>query len=178
MSVTLCSASGPRDADAAGALLVGHGPNQWNCLPEDGVKATLAELASGSARAELAIDAGGTLPGALVWRFEDRYPALRPLGVAPQAAAFVVDAVVHRDAAGQGLGVKLLNAAIAAAREAGATWLVADRHDENAASAGMMRKAGMVEIDNYADPARRPQRGVRDPAVSAARPLAPSLRGR
>ncbi len=31
-----------------------------------------------------------------------------------------------------------------------------DRHEENLASAGMMRKAGFVELETYADPARRP----------------------
>ncbi|WP_240674216.1 GNAT family N-acetyltransferase [Crenobacter cavernae] len=168
MSVKLRSASGQADADAdaVGALLREHGPNQWNWLPEDGVATTLAELALGVSHAELAVGDAGALLGALVWRFEDRYPALRPTELPSDQAVFVVEAVVHRDAAGQGLGVKLLNAAIAAARRAGATWLVADRHDENAASAGMMRKAGMVEIDNYADPARRPA-GNRRSAVCA-----------
>ncbi|WP_245944779.1 GNAT family N-acetyltransferase [Crenobacter cavernae] len=168
MSVALRRACGQADADAVGVLLREHGPNQWNWLPEDGVAATLAELASGSANAELAFDDKQRLVGALVWRFEDRYPALRPAGLPSDQAVFVVEAVVHRDAAGQGLGVKLLDAAIDAARRAGATWLVADRHDENAASAGMMRKAGMVEVDNYADPARRPA-GNRRSAVCAIR---------
>jgi L-amino acid N-acyltransferase YncA len=31
-----------------------------------------------------------------------------------------------------------------------------DRHEENAASAGMMRKGGFVEVDTFAEPARRP----------------------
>jgi hypothetical protein len=31
-----------------------------------------------------------------------------------------------------------------------------DRHEENLASAGMMRRAGFVEIETYADPRRRP----------------------
>ena len=31
-----------------------------------------------------------------------------------------------------------------------------DRHEENLASAGMMRKAGFTEVETYADPRRRP----------------------
>jgi len=38
----------------------------------------------------------------------------------------------------------------------GADVVFIDRHEENLASAGMMRAAGFVEIDTYADPRRRP----------------------
>ena len=43
---------------------------------------------------------------------------------------------------------------LAAARGLHAVYI--DRHEENAASAGMMRKAGFTVIDTFDEPAKRP----------------------
>ncbi len=64
--------------------------------------------------------------------------------------------MIHRDMAGQGLGSTLLEKAVARLGEKGLVDLYIDRHEENAASAGMMRKAGFSELHTYADPERRP----------------------
>ncbi len=50
----------------------------------------------------------------------------------------------------------LLKQALALLAAQGVYTVYIDRHEENAASAGMMRKAGFVEIDTFAEPARRP----------------------
>ena len=70
--------------------------------------------------------------------------------------AYICEAVVHPAAAGQGLGSALLEAVLAQLADEGIEDVYIDRHEENLASAGMMRKAGFVELETYADPARRP----------------------
>jgi ribosomal protein S18 acetylase RimI-like enzyme len=54
------------------------------------------------------------------------------------------------------LGTRLLRQALAEFSAKGAQVVFIDRHEENLASAGMMRRAGFVEFDTYADLRRRP----------------------
>ena len=68
----------------------------------------------------------------------------------------VSEAVVRRDRVGRGLGTLLLREALVELSKLGADVVFIDRHEENLASAGMMRAAGFVEIETYADPRRRP----------------------
>jgi L-amino acid N-acyltransferase YncA len=63
---------------------------------------------------------------------------------------------VRRDRVGQGLGTRLLREALASLSSRGVSSVFIDRHEENLASAGMMRRAGFVEVDTYADFQRRP----------------------
>ena len=157
----------PDDLTAIHGLIMEHGPNQWNWLPEDGVASTLDELRTGLAGAVVA-DNGQRLLGALVYRQEDHFPHLRPHDVAPAQCGFLVEAVVSREAAGQGLGTRLMQAACDGLATRGITWITADRHEENAASAGMMRRAGLVLVSTFDDPERRPH-GSRRTSVCAVR---------
>ena len=68
---------------------------------------------------------------------------------------YVSEAVVHRDYAGKGLGSHLLKAALEDLRAQGMQEVYIDRHEENLASAGMMRKSGFQEVETYANPQRR-----------------------
>jgi ribosomal protein S18 acetylase RimI-like enzyme len=54
------------------------------------------------------------------------------------------------------LGTRLLRETLSALRQMGAQAVFIDRHEENRASAGMMRRAGFVEIETFAEPWRRP----------------------
>jgi L-amino acid N-acyltransferase YncA len=69
---------------------------------------------------------------------------------------YVSEAVVRRDCVGQGLGTRLLREALIVLSTVGVRAVFIDRHEENLASAGMMRKAGFREVETYADPRRRP----------------------
>ncbi|VXC73564.1 L-amino acid N-acyltransferase YncA (fragment) [Pseudomonas sp. 8Z] len=64
--------------------------------------------------------------------------------------------MVHRQQAGRGLGSRLLREVVDRLLAQGVRDIYIDRHEENAASAGMMHKAGFVELLTYADPERRP----------------------
>lgn len=143
------------DADSVQALLFDHGPNPWNWLPPEGVALTLQQLVAGLCRGVLAED-GTVLVGAVLYRRADPYPSLRPDDVDSAQCGYIVEAVVHRDYAGHGIGAHLLQAACQQLADDGLAWVVADRHEENGPSAGMMRKAGFSQLGVYDDPTRRP----------------------
>ncbi len=142
------------DCSALQQLILEHGPNDWNYLPAEGVAQTLQQLAAGDVQGLLA-EQEGHLLGIMLFAVTDRYPAYRPADVAAHQAGFLIEAVVSRDCAGQGLGSRLLLAVCAALQAQGCGWLCADRHQENSGSAGMMRKAGFAELGSYEDPAHR-----------------------
>ncbi|MBN3004778.1 ribosomal protein S18 acetylase RimI-like enzyme [Chromobacterium alkanivorans] len=146
--------AGAGDVDALRALIMEHGPNPWNWLPEDGVEHSLRQVAEGEAWAAL-FERDGLLGAAILYRLHDAFPLHRPAGVATEQAGYIMEAVVRRDQAGQGLGSLLLQQACDDLAARGAYWVVADRHEENAASGGMMRKAGFAELASFDDPERR-----------------------
>lgn len=137
------------------ALIFDHGANIWNYLPEDGIRAHLDDIAQRRAHGVLAMQDGHIL-GAVTFGLStdfERYLSA-PLSGTPQG--YVSEAVVRREQVGQGLGTRLLREAVSALARMGAQAVFIDRHEENQASAGMMRRAGFVEIETYADPRRHP----------------------
>ncbi|BBF87557.1 histone acetyltransferase HPA2 and related acetyltransferase [Aquitalea magnusonii] len=142
------------DVAALQQLILREGPNDWNYLPPDAVAETLQQLAAGRVQGLLA-EQQGKLVGIMLFACADPYPQYRPADIAPPQAAFLIEAVVSRACAGQGLGSRLLLAVCAALRTQGYGWLCADRHQQNAGSAGMMRKAGFAELGSYLDTERR-----------------------
>jgi GNAT superfamily N-acetyltransferase len=148
-------AAGAEHLPALHALIFEHGANVWNYLPEDGIREHLEDIAQGRDHGVLALQDGhllGTVTFGLSTDF-DRYLPPQARGT-PQG--YVSEAVVRRDWVGQGLGTRLLREALASLSKIGVTSVFIDRHEENLASAGMMRRAGFVEIDTYADPRRHP----------------------
>jgi ribosomal protein S18 acetylase RimI-like enzyme len=148
-----------QDIDDLCALIFAHGPNPWNHLPEAEVRAHLQGIGEGSVQALLAERGGqraGELLGFVSYQRSQYFQRYQPPQRRGQAHAYICEAVVHRDTAGQGLGSRLLKQAVEHLAGQGVRDIYIDRHEENAASAGMMRKAGFVEIETYADPERRP----------------------
>ncbi|HSX88071.1 MAG TPA: GNAT family N-acetyltransferase [Pseudomonas sp.] len=143
--------------DIAGmcALIFEHGPNPWNHLPEDEVIAHLQAIADGSVQAVLA-EREGELLGFVSYQLSRHFERHQPEARRGQLHGYICEAVTHRAVAGQGLGTRLLQQAVMQLGEQGVSDIYIDRHEENAASAGMMRKAGFVEVETYADPQRRP----------------------
>lgn len=142
------------DIEAMGDLLLEHGPNSWNYLPEAEVRVHLAGIATGQTRAWLA-EEGGELQGFVSYRLTDAFAEHQPPSRAVQTHAYICEAVVHRQQAGRGLGSRLLREVVEMLLAQGLQDIYIDRHEENAASAGMMRKAGFAELLTYADPLRR-----------------------
>ncbi|MGG5872634.1 N-acetyltransferase family protein [Pseudomonas peli] len=143
------------DIDNLCALIFEHGSNPWNHLPPAEVTAHLQQIADGSVSALLA-ERGGELLGFVSYQHSRHFAHYQPPTRHDLQHAYICEAVTHRAVAGQGLGSRLLKQVVAALDEQGVADIYIDRHEENAASAGMMRKAGFVEIETYADPERRP----------------------
>lgn len=143
------------DIDGLCVLLFDHGANPWNHLPRAEVTAHLQGIADGSVQALLAERRGEPL-GLVSFQLSRAFEGYQPAERRGQVHGYICEAVVHRDLAGQGLGSRLLGQALRLLAEQGVSDIYIDRHEENAASAGMMRKAGFLEIETYADPRRRP----------------------
>ncbi|WP_256574322.1 GNAT family N-acetyltransferase [Pseudomonas sp. M30-35] len=143
------------DIDALCALIFEHGSNPWNHLPPADVTAHLRAIATGDVQAVVA-SAGSELLGFVSYLLADHFAHYQPIERSSNPQAYICEAVTARQAAGQGLGSRLLLAAIDDLAEQGVKDIYIERHEENAASAGMMRKAGFVEIDCFDDRVRRP----------------------
>lgn len=159
------------------ALIFDHGANSWNYLPEDGIRAHLADIARGRDHGRVALRDGdilGVVTFGLNTDFDRYVPA--PLRGTPQG--YVSEAVVRRERVGQGLGTRLLREALAVLSTMGVQRVFIDRHEENKASAGMMRRAGFVEIDTYSDPRRRPHGSGRTTVCCFSYPDESGLPGR
>ena len=149
------AAAGPHDLAALHELIFDHGANIWNYLPEDGIGEHLEDIALGRAFGVLALDQE-QLIGAVTFGLSTDFDRYLPEQARGTPQGYVSEAVVRRDRVGRGLGTQLLRAALAELGKLGAEVVFIDRHEENLASAGMMRAAGFVEIETYADPRRRP----------------------
>jgi ribosomal protein S18 acetylase RimI-like enzyme len=134
-------------------LIFDHGANPWNWLPVDGIREHLQQVVSGQAQGLLALD-GETLVGMMTYCQTHDYARYQSAALAGTVHGYVSEAVVHRDYAGKGLGARLLSAAVEDLHARGMREVYISRHEENLASAGMMRKCGFVEIDTYVDPRR------------------------
>lgn len=143
------------DIEALCVLILEHGPNPWNHLPEVEVRQHLQDIETNATLAVLAEEQEQLL-GFVSYRLTQDFAAHQPAARAGQLHGYICEAVVHRDCAGRGLGAHLLTEAVQDLWRRDVCDVYIDRHEENAASAGMMRKAGFSELLTYADPARRP----------------------
>jgi GNAT superfamily N-acetyltransferase len=147
--------AGPAHLAALTDLVFDHGANVWNYLPEDAIREHLDQVVHGRDHGVLALQ-DGQLLGAVTFGLSTDFYAYLPAHSRSTPQGYVSEAVVRRDRTGQGLGTRLLREALAVLSTLGVDVVFIDRHEENRASAGMMRRAGFVELETYADPRRRP----------------------
>ncbi|MGO2511141.1 GNAT family N-acetyltransferase [Marinomonas polaris] len=88
------------------------------------------------------------IDGAVSPDYLTKYSALNEL-------CFIGDVVVSSAYSGQGIATKLLECCIEKSKEKRATVVLIERHEENLASAGMMRKAGFKVVETFYDPTKR-----------------------
>ena len=136
-------------------LIFEHGPSPWNFLPEAEVAAHLDLIATGDVGGVLAFD-GDRLVGAVTFTLDNPFLSYEPAGALPGESGYIAEGVVARESAGQGLGTRILVEACARLAARGVRRIYAKRHEENRASAGIMRKAGFLEIATFDDFTRRP----------------------
>jgi ribosomal protein S18 acetylase RimI-like enzyme len=142
------------DVPAMLPFIFEHGKNQWNYLPEADVGEHLAGIAGGKIQAVIAV-IDGVMVGFVTFMSSRAQAHYREPEQRGFPHGYICEVVVHRAHVGKGIGACLLKAATIRLAEQGFTELYIERHEENIASAGMMRKAGFVEIDCFDDPARR-----------------------
>ena len=142
------------ELEALKNFLITHGANQWNYLPEDGIDEQFQRLYKGTDHCIVAMG-DGRPAGIAVYSQPGDIPTLFEPYVAENPAAYVAEVTVHAEWGGQGIGSALLNHIAATSKAGGANELILERHEQNLASAGMMRKAGFVEIDCFLDLERR-----------------------
>ena len=136
------------------ALILDHGANVWNYLPEDGIRAHIDDIAHGRAHGVLALQDAHLL-GAVTFGLSHDFDRYLPSPLQGTPQGYVSEAVVRRDQTGRGVGTRLLKEALASLATMDVQMVFIDRHEENLASAGMMRRAGFVEVETYPDPRRR-----------------------
>jgi ribosomal protein S18 acetylase RimI-like enzyme len=147
--------AGRKHLAALSDLIFDHGANIWNYLPEGAIREHLDHVVQGRDHGVLAMQ-DGLLLGAVTFGLSTDFDAYLPAPGRGTPQGYVSEAVVRRDHTGKGLGTRLLREALAVLSTMGVDTVFIDRHEENLASAGMMRRAGFVEIETYADPRRRP----------------------
>ena len=120
---------------------MGLGPNEWNHLTPEGVEAEFSLVESGDAQAIVAIYDFEVIGFAVL--IEGRFSPTYLKKYCPvEHMKFVGDVVVSPLHSGKGVATRLLrNVSLAKAHNVGTVLI--ERHQENLASAGMMRKADL-----------------------------------
>ncbi|MCX2979890.1 GNAT family N-acetyltransferase [Halieaceae bacterium IMCC14734] len=135
------------------ALLLEEGPNEWNYLTHESIDHQFSLIKEEKAIAVLA--EGDRIVGFSVLIFRgacsgkvEKYSLLAQ-------TAYINDVVVSARHSGKGLGCDLLLEAVSLASRDGCDSVYIERHEDNVASAGMMRKAGFEIVDTFHDPKKR-----------------------
>lgn len=137
------------------AFIFEHGANIWNWLPVAGMEAHMRDIAAEDASALLCMEVEALL-GAVTFCTTQDFARYQSAGRKGASHGYICEVVVRRDQTGRGLGVQLLQQAVQALQAQGVQEIYIDRHEENAASAGMMRRAGFEVLETFAEPERRP----------------------
>ena len=136
------------------SLLWDEGPNEWNYLTQQGIDDEFELVRHGQAIAVVA-ESENKLVGLAVLITGQSSPDYLLKYQKANEFEFVGDVVVASGFSGQGIATTLLELCKENAQKRGVNHLLIERHEENLASAGMMKKAGFVEIDKFYDPQKR-----------------------
>jgi ribosomal protein S18 acetylase RimI-like enzyme len=142
------------ELDDLKSFLFEHATNPWNHLPAVGVDNEFSLVAQQQASA-LVAEEGNQTVGFVIFYHPTMLPSKYHQYTNGNSAVYIAEAVVHRNYGSQGIGTRLLTLVIERAPSLGASMLIVDRHEQNAASAGMMRKAGFIELCTFVDEPRR-----------------------
>lgn len=134
-------------------LLLRDGPNQWNYITEESVENQFQLIRDEKAIAVLAEES--EISGFAVLLIHDSCPSKLEKYTNLEQIAYIKDVVVSNKHGGKGIGSKLLQECLSIASLMGCHEVFIERHEENLASAGMMRKAGFDLVETYYDPEKR-----------------------
>ena len=134
-------------------LLLKEGPNEWNYITDESIDHQFQLINQGKALAVIAEET--SIVGFAVLIIKEACPPKLSKYSALSDIAYINDVVVASSQSGKGLGSQLLNEAIKLAGNEMCTNVYIERHEENLASAGMMRKAGFELVETIHDPKKR-----------------------
>ena len=143
-----------KDREQIMDLFLYEAPNQWNYITEDTTNEQLFLIEQGKALATLLETEQGIMGFSLMRLGENCPPRLSRYDTLINIA-YIQDVVVSRHFSGRGYGSKLLKESCRQAAKQGFQTVYIERHEENLASSGMMRKSGFEEVETFADPERR-----------------------
>lgn len=142
------------EIDELKALLWEFGPNEWNYLTPEGVDDEFSLIENGNAQAIVALYTSKVIgfavliDGQLAPTYLKKYCSMKDM-------KFIGDVVVSSLHSGKGIATKLLEECLLEAKNNNTSTVLIERHEENLASAGMMRKAGFEIVDTFYDPNKR-----------------------
>lgn len=141
------------DFQAMKDLLLKEGPNDWNYITNESIAHQFELINQGKALAVLAEDT--SIVGFAVLIIKEACPAKLSRHGALSDIAYINDVVVASSQSGKGLGSRLLKESIKIAGNNKCSNVYIERHEENLASASMMRKAGFNLVETFYDPEKR-----------------------
>ncbi|KZN30417.1 hypothetical protein N480_05550 [Pseudoalteromonas luteoviolacea S2607] len=136
------------------SLLWKYGPNEWNYLTEEGVDAELQLVESGRAHAAVAIYQNQIVGLAILISGVDA-PSYIEKYARVAESSFIGDVVVSKEHSGMGIASQLLRECKHKAKSLNSKSVLIERHEENLASAGMMKNAGFTIYETFHDPDKR-----------------------
>ena len=134
-------------------LFLTDAPNEWNYLTQDSIDSQFQLIKDGKATAVLAED--NEIAGFAVLIFKEACPEYLNQYAKLSSIAYINDVVVSKHHSGKGIGSKLLQKAVGIAKDNQCAEVYIERHEENLASAGMMRKADFDIVNTFFDPEKR-----------------------
>jgi ribosomal protein S18 acetylase RimI-like enzyme len=134
-------------------ILLRDGLNEWNYITDESIDKQFQLIRDGNALAVLAEE--DEIAGFAILIFKEECPSMLDKYSRLSTMAYINDVVVSKSYSGKGIGSTLLQKAIEFAQKEQCEKLYIERHEENLASAGMMRKASFQIIDTFHDPKKR-----------------------
>ena len=134
-------------------ILFSEGTNDWNYITEDSINSQFQLIRQHKALAVLAENK--FIAGFAILILKNACPLRLSKYSNLTTIAYIDDVVVSADQCSKGIGSMLLQKAVELARKEKCREVYIERHEENMASAGMMRKAGFELIETFHDPNKR-----------------------
>jgi len=134
-------------------LLLKEGPNEWNYITNESVDHQFNLINQGRALAVVAEEV--SIVGFAILIIKEACPQKLSKYSILSDIAYVNDVVVASSQSGKGLGCQLLKESIKLAGNEKCSRVYIERHEENMASAGMMRKSSFELVETFHDPNKR-----------------------
>lgn len=143
-------------------LLLRDGPNKWNYITEESIEYQFQLIREDKAFAIIAEES--EIIGFAVLLSHASCPSKLDKYTQSEHIFYIKDVIVSKNHNGKGIGSKLLQECLSVATMKGGHEVYIERHEENLASAAMMRKVGFDIVETFYDPEKR-DKGSRNTTI-------------